>query len=50
MRFEDTDLIIMQPLVKGNGVNPYWTYDDILIATGGKLRRLAVEYCGRQEN
>lgn len=37
----DSDQIIVRRL-KGNGLVPYWTHDDILSAAGAKLRRLVL--------
>lgn len=39
--FTDGEQIIIRRL-KGNGLVPYWTHDDILSAAGAKLRRLVL--------
>lgn len=37
----DAEQIVVRPL-KGNGIIPHWTHDDILSAAGAKLRRLVL--------
>lgn len=47
---EDANQVTVRPLQRGNGLNPYWTVDDILSAAGGKLRRVAFVYYTRNKN
>lgn len=37
----DANQVVVHPL-KGNGIVPYWSFDDILNAAGAKLRRLVL--------